>query len=632
MTDASDDRSQIPGHSAEDDFNALPAGTRFGELEILRTLGVGGFGIVYLAQDHALERLVAIKEYMPGQLAKRSEGSHVSVRSGSLSETFDLGRRSFVNEARLLARFDHRSLLKVYRFWEANGTAYMVMPYLQGITLKQARQQMTEAPTEAWIMRRLLPLLDGLSILHAEQVYHRDIAPDNVLLPLDEADPILLDFGAARRAISDKTQSFTAILKPSYAPIEQYAEAASLRQGPWTDVYALGAVLHYLVMGHTPPPSTTRTVADEFVPLAERGVAGFSQHFLAAIDWSLGVRPQDRPQSMREFRAALLGEIKPPESRAHFDPERTIIAPRGARAYESTQLLSGGLEPTSIDETVEATVAGASLAELAPAEPPAAPPPPAPPPSPLPSPSPQPEPAPRPAPPAVLMDSGSTRRGMMGAVVGLLLLLVLGWLVLGRDKGEQPRPVAPDAAASAPLLAAASEPVRTVALAASAPLPKPSAPSTASVAAASAASAPALRASGLRPVEPRASAPAPARRDNATKTAVKEKPAPIPSLPHQDPSLSQQPVLAANPGITGSAGTSASAPASQVASRPAEAAASAPQDPKAACAKRRSSFVPDAVNLIYMDCLERSCKKADFQAHPECARIRELVEKRDGRS
>ncbi|MDI4634463.1 serine/threonine protein kinase [Pelomonas sp. V22] len=614
MTAASDDRSQIPGNSAEDDFNALPAGTRFGELEILRTLGVGGFGIVYLAQDHALERLVAIKEYMPGQLAKRSEGSHVSVRSGSLTETFDLGRRSFVNEARLLARFDHRSLLKVYRFWEANGTAYMVMPYLQGQTLKQARQQMVEPPSEAWILRRLLPLLDGLAILHAEQVYHRDIAPDNVLLPLEEADPILLDFGAARRAISDKTQSFTAILKPSYAPIEQYAEAASLRQGPWTDVYALGAVLHYLVMGHTPPPSTTRTVADEYQPLAERGLAGYSEHFLAAIDWSLGVRPQDRPQSMREFRAALLGEIKPPESTAHFDPERTIIAPRGAQAYESTQLL-GGLGPTTLDTT---QVTGPA-APPPPASPPPAPPEQAAPPPPVAAPR---EPvAAQPLPSADLIDGRRPGRSLMGLVLGLALLVGAGgWLIWGRDKGQSP----PQDAASAPLLqAAASSGSAPAAAPASEPLPG-KATTPASVATSPAASAPAPQVSASRTVEARTSFPSGQRQEPASKPAIKDKPGPIPSLPRQDPSLVQQPVVATHTVST------ASAPASQPEPRPVEVAA-APQDPRAACSKRRSSFVPDSLNLPYMECLERSCKKAEFQAHGECTKIREMVEKRDGR-
>ena len=125
---------------------ALPAGTRFGELEIVRVLGVGGFGIVYLARDHALERDVALKEYMPASLATRGQGPQITVRSGALSETYAVGLRSFINEARLLAKFDHPSLVKVYRFWEDNATAYMVMPYLQGCTLREARRAMAGPP------------------------------------------------------------------------------------------------------------------------------------------------------------------------------------------------------------------------------------------------------------------------------------------------------------------------------------------------------------------------------------------------------------------------------------------------------------------------------------------------------
>ena len=216
------------------DHDALPAGTRFGELEIIRVLGVGGFGIVYLARDHSLERHVALKEYMPASLAARGVGPLITVRSGSFAETYAIGLRSFVNEARLLARFDHPSLVKVYRFWEDNATAYMVMPYLQGRTLRDVRRAMSVSPSEAFIRSLLDALLSALDLLHREGVYHRDIAPDNILLP-PEGPAILLDFGAARRVISDRTQSLTAILKPNYAPIEQYAEMTQLRQGPWTD-------------------------------------------------------------------------------------------------------------------------------------------------------------------------------------------------------------------------------------------------------------------------------------------------------------------------------------------------------------------------------------------------------------
>ena len=227
--------------SSGTDHDALPPGTRFGEFEILRVLGVGGFGIVYLAQDHSLEREVALKEYMPASLAARGAGPQITVRSSSFAETYAIGLRSFVNEARLLARFDHPSLVKVYRFWEDNATAYMVMPFLQGVTLRDTRRAHGAPPDEAWIRSVLTPILSALELLHREGVYHRDIAPDNILLPRD-GPPVLLDFGAARRVISDRTQSLTAILKPSYAPIEQYAEMTQLRQGPWTDIYALGAV------------------------------------------------------------------------------------------------------------------------------------------------------------------------------------------------------------------------------------------------------------------------------------------------------------------------------------------------------------------------------------------------------
>ncbi|MEK8033332.1 protein kinase [Ideonella sp. DXS29W] len=336
MLDSPEDRPPTTDQPTADELNALPVGTTFGALEVVRTLGVGGFGIVYLAQDHALQRLVAVKEYMPGQLAQRGSGSQVSLRTSDDQDTFELGRRSFVNEARLLARFDHRSLLKVYQFWEANGTAYMAMPFLQGQTLKQVRKAMVGPPDDAFVLKVLLPLLDGLSLLHAESVYHRDIAPDNILLPDGGGDPILLDFGAARHAIGDRTQMFTAILKPSFAPIEQYGESASLRQGPWTDLFALGAVAHYLITGRTPPAATTRVVSDSYQPLVEMTRLGLSRHLLSAVDWALQVKPEDRPQSVAEMRAALTGEkpapvraVKPPvpEEPVHHDENGPAFQP-----------------------------------------------------------------------------------------------------------------------------------------------------------------------------------------------------------------------------------------------------------------------------------------------------------------
>ncbi|HLL18489.1 MAG TPA: protein kinase, partial [Rubrivivax sp.] len=308
--------------------SALPPGTRLGEFELLSVLGVGGFGIVYLAFDHALEREVAVKEYMPSSLAGRTETMHVSLRAQTDAETFALGLRSFVNEARLLARFDHPSLLKVHRFWEANGTAYMAMPVMRGRTLKEIRLEMVGPPDEAWLRALLDPLLGAIEKLHSEGVFHRDIAPDNIQIEPD-GRPVLLDFGAARRVLGDKSQSLTAILKPAYAPIEQYAEAGSVKQGPWTDIYALGATLHFLLLTRPPPPATTRAVHDEASMLIPQILPRCSAGFLNVIDWMLAPRPSDRPQSVAMLRDVLEGRVPPPVRRelapAVSQWERTVM-------------------------------------------------------------------------------------------------------------------------------------------------------------------------------------------------------------------------------------------------------------------------------------------------------------------
>ncbi|HEV6963922.1 serine/threonine-protein kinase, partial [Roseateles sp.] len=293
--------------------NALPVGSRQAEFEITRVLGEGGFGIVYLARDHLLERMVALKEYMPAALALRGEHSQVRVRSERHRDTFEAGLKSFINEARLLAQFDHPSLVKVYRFWEANGTAFMVMPFIEGKTLKDTLREMGGPPGEDWLMAMLAPLTEALLVLHGEHCYHRDIAPDNIILLRGSGMPLLLDFGAARRVIGDMTQALTVILKPGYAPIEQYAEVPSLKQGPWTDVYALAAVIYCAITGRTPPPSVGRIVKDDYVPLAQLAQGRYSERLVQAVDRALQVMPEQRIASMEAFREALgLGGVDAP--------------------------------------------------------------------------------------------------------------------------------------------------------------------------------------------------------------------------------------------------------------------------------------------------------------------------------
>ncbi len=286
----------------------LPAGTRLGEFEVTETIGEGGFGLVYLAWDHSLERKVALKEYMPSSIASRVGVSEIRPRSARHQETFEAGLKSFINEARLLAQFDHPSLLKVYRFWEANGTAYMVMPFLEGATLRDTVRNLPEPPDEAWILALLTPLFDALNMLHSAQIYHRDIAPDNVLLMADTGRPLLLDFGAARRVIGDMTQALTAILKPGYAPVEQYAEVPGMKQGPWTDVYALAAVVHWMILGKTPSPSVGRMFDDAQVSVSDKAAGRYSPQFLGAIDRALAVLPDKRTQTIDDFRRDLAGD------------------------------------------------------------------------------------------------------------------------------------------------------------------------------------------------------------------------------------------------------------------------------------------------------------------------------------
>ncbi len=306
----------VTGSGAASDFapsssmsvHTLPEGTRIRDYQITGLIGEGGFGIVYLAFDVSLQRRVAIKEYLPSSMASRANASMaVLVKSARHQETFALGLKSFLNEARLLARFDHPSLVKVYRFWEENNTAYMVMPYYEGPTLKRVFAERAHAPDEAELRGWLRPLLDALAVMHAAHCFHRDIAPDNILLT--NSGPLLLDFGAARRVIGDMTHALTVVLKPGFAPIEQYGESSAMTQGAWTDLYALASVVYTAVTGHAPVSSVERLMDDRLQPLSELAAGRYSEPFLSAIDAALALRPKDRPQTVAAFRMLLDGRV-----------------------------------------------------------------------------------------------------------------------------------------------------------------------------------------------------------------------------------------------------------------------------------------------------------------------------------
>jgi serine/threonine protein kinase len=320
--------------------DALPVGTVVGDFEIKEVIGVGGFGIVYRAWEHPLERDVALKEYMPTRLVGRGADGRLNLRSHAHAEDYALGLNSFRNEARLLAGFDHPSLVKVHRFWEANGTAYMAMPFYKARTLRQRRHELGAQPiTQAWLMLVIEPLLGALAEMHRAEVYHRDIAPDNILW-CEDSRPVLLDFGAARRVLTDRTQHLTAVLKPQFAPIEQYAESKSMRQGPWTDIFALASTCYFMLTGRPPLPATARVLSDDLTPLAQVAPEGFDAHVLGALDWAMAVLPQDRPQSAGDLWDALQARRQVPERFvASRGPRKRAVVATGD--YKTTVPMSG---------------------------------------------------------------------------------------------------------------------------------------------------------------------------------------------------------------------------------------------------------------------------------------------------
>ncbi len=320
MTSAPDfEETRAAPRSAEDD--SLPLATRLRDYEITGRIGVGAFGIVYLAWDHSLQRKVAIKEYLPSSIAFRVDGAPLVTTSERHLDIFKAGLKSFVNEARLLARFDHPSLVKVYRFWEENGTAYMVMPYYEGPTLKAALAELGHVPGEAEIRAWLKPILNAVTVLHEGRTWHQNIGPDAILLT--PTGPVLLGFAAAAHAVEAVRHTPAAALRPGFAAIEQYGSEAGTMRGPCTDLYALAATVYAAITGADPAPAADRLAHDRVRPLSVVAAGLYSEGFLAAIDAAMAIQPQQRPADHAEFRA-LMGDIEAPETVA-LAPRRDLM-------------------------------------------------------------------------------------------------------------------------------------------------------------------------------------------------------------------------------------------------------------------------------------------------------------------
>lgn len=283
------------------DAAALPAGHKVFEYRIEKALGGGGFGITYLARDINLELPVAIKEYFPGELTTRAADLSVQVRVPESEQQFLWGLERFLDEARALASFRHPNIARVLRYFRENGTAYIVMEYESGDPLKRwlAKQP---ALDQAGLLKVIYPLMDGLEAVHKLDFLHRDIKPDNIYIRAD-GSPVLLDFGAARRYTGGR--DLTNIVSPGFAPFEQYHSKGN--QGPWTDIYSLGAVMYWMTTGQKPLESAARVQDDSMPRAIDIGdTAVFGEALLRAIDWALSSNEARRPQNVAEFRAALV--------------------------------------------------------------------------------------------------------------------------------------------------------------------------------------------------------------------------------------------------------------------------------------------------------------------------------------
>ena len=326
--------------------NALMLSSMLLEYRLESVLGAGGFGLTYLGWDTHLEKHVAIKEYLPGDLAIRAlDGSIVPVNTQS-EYNYQWGLERFIQEARTLAKFSHPNIVRVNRFFEANGTSYMVMDYEAGESLYQFLRR-APMPDTAVLKSILLPILDGLEAIHQAGFLHRDIKPSNVFMRANGA-PLLIDFGAARLVSRDNPERLTAIVSPGYAPLEQYSVEGD--QGPWSDIYGLSGVMYRAVTDENPPDAVKRIKADGVPAGLAAARTRYDERFLKAIEWGLKTDEKLRPQNVAQWRELFSGRM--PVSALNRAPVNAVAPP-----------------PRAIDVAAAAGAVAATVAQKTPAKP-----------------------------------------------------------------------------------------------------------------------------------------------------------------------------------------------------------------------------------------------------------------------
>jgi len=294
------------------DQHVLLSGTVLDRYKIIRVLGAGGFGITYLAEDIQLGMEVVIKEYFPNEFAIRNNDSTIIAKTSSI-EAFSKGLQRFKEEAQILARFSHPSIVKILGYFEENQTGYFVMEYEEGIDLAQYLKDKGTPLGQEEILSIIMPILEGLKEVHSLKYLHRDIKPANILLR-NKKGPVLIDFGASKLALGEVSKSITSMLTEGYAPLEQYSTNVK-QQGPFTDLYAVGAVIYKMITQEVPPSAQTRSYdllqdgEDPLKLLITLKISGYDESFLKAIDRTLSLKAKDRPQTVQDFQADIVGEL-----------------------------------------------------------------------------------------------------------------------------------------------------------------------------------------------------------------------------------------------------------------------------------------------------------------------------------
>ncbi|MBQ8921114.1 MAG: serine/threonine protein kinase [Oscillospiraceae bacterium] len=353
-----------------------PGSVLAGQYIIEKVLGQGGFGITYRAREHRTGTTVAIKEFFPDTLAYR-EGTTIISYPGERSENYEYGKESFLQEAKTLAEFiGNENIVRIYSYFEENGTAYFVMEYVDGTAFDIYLQQRGGKISVAEAERILIPMMDALGAVHSKGIVHRDVTPDNIYITRD-GKVKLLDFGSARYSLGDKSRSLDVILKHGFAPKEQYTRRG--KQGPFTDIYSLGATFYYAITGRRPPDSIERMDEDELVPPSTLGVQITSYQEEALLK-AMNVQPSDRYASMAEFKAVLQNDPSrsaPPAFKVDFGASGPASSAGQSTAGRDMQSMTRSVTPAAPAAPAAPPAYGYSAPAAAPA--PAAPVPPAPP-------------------------------------------------------------------------------------------------------------------------------------------------------------------------------------------------------------------------------------------------------------